>query len=83
MILEHIALLGLKPDIFSHTSDHFELLLTYAEKMLRDGTAYVDDTEPEVMKQQRRNTSSPETGTVCGIFIIYMNRTLSELSVEL
>ena len=53
MILKDVAMLGIKPDLFTHTSDHFDTLMKYCEQMLREGTAYVDDTEPEKMKQER------------------------------
>lgn len=53
MILEDLQLLQIKPDRFTHTSDYFDLMLDYCEKLMKEGKAYVDDTEPEVMKQER------------------------------
>ncbi|ESO85454.1 hypothetical protein LOTGIDRAFT_154947 [Lottia gigantea] len=53
VILEDLKLLGIKYDKFSHTSDHFDSLLQYCEEMIKKKKAYVDDTEPEVMKQER------------------------------
>ena len=53
VILEDVDMLGIKPDMFSHTSDHFDLMLKYCEQMIREGLAYVDDTEPETMKKER------------------------------
>ncbi|XP_012942923.1 bifunctional glutamate/proline--tRNA ligase [Aplysia californica] len=53
VILKDLEMLGVSYDRFSHTSDHFDSLLGFCEHMLRDGTAYVDDTEPEVMKKER------------------------------
>ncbi|BFZ12382.1 hypothetical protein BsWGS_15421 [Bradybaena similaris] len=53
VILEDIALLGITYDKFSHTSDHFDYLLTCCEQLIRQGKAYVDDTEPELMKKER------------------------------
>ncbi|KAH9496205.1 hypothetical protein Btru_010498 [Bulinus truncatus] len=53
VILEDLALLGVNYDKFSHTSDHFNLLMKYCEQMIREGKAYVDDTDPEVMKKER------------------------------
>ncbi|WAR19673.1 SYEP-like protein [Mya arenaria] len=38
---------------FTHTSDHFDKLLELCERMIREGKAYVDDTEPEQMKKER------------------------------
>lgn len=53
MILEDLQLLQIKPDRFTHTSDYFDLMLDYCEKLMREEKAYVDDTEPELMKQER------------------------------
>ncbi|CAH0551913.1 unnamed protein product [Brassicogethes aeneus] len=53
VILEDVEMLEIKPDMFTHTSQYFDLMLEYCEKMLKDGTAYVDDTEAELMKTQR------------------------------
>ncbi|CAH0391735.1 unnamed protein product [Bemisia tabaci] len=53
VILEDVEMLKIKPDIFTRTSDHFEKLLELCEKMLQEGKAYVDDTDPEVMKNER------------------------------
>ena len=38
----------MKHDHFSRTSDHFEIMLNYCEKMMKEGKAYVDDTDAEV-----------------------------------
>ncbi|RZC42964.1 tRNA-synt 1c domain containing protein, partial [Asbolus verrucosus] len=53
VILEDVALLEIKPDMFTHTSQYFDLMLEYCEKLLQEGKAYVDDTDPETMKTQR------------------------------
>lgn len=53
VILEDVDLLQIKPDKFSYTSDYFELILTKCEELLKNGNAYVDDTDPEVMKAER------------------------------
>ncbi|ENN77483.1 hypothetical protein YQE_06011, partial [Dendroctonus ponderosae] len=53
VILEDVAMLQIKPDLFTHTSQYFDLMLQYCEKMIKEGKAYVDDTEPELMKQER------------------------------
>ena len=53
VILEDVALLNIKPDIFSFTSDYFDLYIDYAEKLISEGKAYVDDTPPEDMKAMR------------------------------
>eukprot|EP00761_Pharyngomonas_kirbyi_P013214 gb/GECH01013241.1/.p1 GENE.gb/GECH01013241.1/~~gb/GECH01013241.1/.p1 ORF type:complete len:727 (+),score=193.33 gb/GECH01013241.1/:1-2181(+) len=52
-ILEDLKSLKIKHDIFGYTSDHFELILQYAEQMLKDGKAYIDMTPIDEMRQQR------------------------------
>ncbi len=48
-VIQHdLKLLHVKHDHFSRTSDHFELMLGYCEKLLKEGKAYVDDTDAEV-----------------------------------
>jgi len=46
-------MLEIYPDKFTHTSDHFPLLIELCEKMINSGNAYVDDTPPEQMKEER------------------------------
>ncbi|XP_026551528.1 bifunctional glutamate/proline--tRNA ligase isoform X2 [Pseudonaja textilis] len=53
VILEDVAMLHIKPDQFSYTSDHFEKIMKYAEKLIHEGKAYVDDTPAEQMKSER------------------------------
>ncbi|XP_064604056.1 bifunctional glutamate/proline--tRNA ligase-like [Liolophura sinensis] len=53
VILEDVAMLGIRYDRLTHTSDHFDRLLELCERMIREGTAYVDDTDPEIMKKER------------------------------
>ena len=54
-ILEDLALLGVKGDILSHTSDFFPQIEKYCEEMLREGTAYADNTGVEQMREERFN----------------------------
>ncbi|KAK3888678.1 hypothetical protein Pcinc_007291 [Petrolisthes cinctipes] len=53
VILEDLKLLDIKPDIFSHTSDHFDMMLGMCEKLIREQHAYCDDTDRETMKKER------------------------------
>ncbi|GAB1609594.1 bifunctional glutamate/proline--tRNA ligase-like [Argonauta hians] len=53
VILEDVKLLGIEYNLLSYTSDHFDALLDLCTKMIKSGDAYVDDTNPEVMKQER------------------------------
>ncbi|XP_062303680.1 bifunctional glutamate/proline--tRNA ligase isoform X4 [Osmerus eperlanus] len=53
VILEDVSQLQIKPDQFTYTSDHFPKIQNMAEKLLKEGKAYIDDTPPEQMKQER------------------------------
>ena len=53
VILEDLKMLKVKPDQFTHTSDHFDTIMMYAEKMIREGKAYADDTPGDKMKEER------------------------------
>ncbi|XP_074597526.1 glutamyl-prolyl-tRNA synthetase [Brevipalpus obovatus] len=48
-----VAMLEIKPDICSYTSDHFRTMLEKCEDLLRRGLAYVDDTPADQMKAER------------------------------
>ncbi|KAJ7378547.1 Bifunctional glutamate/proline--tRNA ligase [Desmophyllum pertusum] len=53
VILEDLKMLEIKPDMFTHTSDHFDTIMMYADKMIREGKAYADDTPGDKMKEER------------------------------
>lgn len=53
VILEDLAMLGVKYDHFSHTSEHFDFIQECCEKMLKEGRCYVDDTPADQMKIER------------------------------
>ncbi|XP_037952886.1 bifunctional glutamate/proline--tRNA ligase-like isoform X2 [Teleopsis dalmanni] len=53
VILGDLELLEIKPDLFTHTSNYFDLMLTYCEQMINNDKAYVDDTPPDQMKLER------------------------------
>lgn len=55
-IIEDLALLNIKADQISHTSDHFDTLHALAIKLIKDGNAYADDT---LQMQVRRRRSTP------------------------
>lgn len=71
VILEDVDMLEIKPDLFTHTSSYFDLMLELCEKLIKEGKAYVDDTEAELMKQQREqriesaNRTNCKAGLVC------------------
>uniref|UniRef100_A0A8C5EIH5 Bifunctional glutamate/proline--tRNA ligase n=1 Tax=Gouania willdenowi TaxID=441366 RepID=A0A8C5EIH5_GOUWI len=53
VILEDVSMLQIHPDQFTYTSDHFPVIMKFAEQLLSEGKAYIDDTPPEQMKLER------------------------------
>lgn len=64
-------MLKIVPDRWTHSSDHFELMLELCEKLLKEGKAYVDDTDAETMRKEReertesKNRSNSTFPTEC------------------
>ncbi|KAK3328279.1 tRNA synthetases class I, catalytic domain-containing protein [Cercophora scortea] len=54
-ILEDLALMGVKPDQQSFTSDYFDYLYDMCIRMIKEGHAYADDTLQMEMRDQRWN----------------------------
>ncbi|EUC33350.1 hypothetical protein COCCADRAFT_36814 [Bipolaris zeicola 26-R-13] len=54
-IVEDCALLGIKPDSVSYTSDWFDQLYEMCVQAIKDGLAYADDTVQEKMRDERMN----------------------------
>lgn len=52
-VLDDLAMVGIKGDSISYTSDYFDLLLTYADRIIREGNAYVDNSTREEMAYGR------------------------------
>ncbi|KAK7516976.1 glutamyl-tRNA synthetase [Phyllosticta citriasiana] len=52
-IIEDLALMGIKPDKTTHTSDYFKELYEYCIQLIKEGNAYADDTEQEQMRKER------------------------------
>ncbi len=52
-IIKDLALLGVKPDELSYTSDHFDTIYDYMVKMIKDGKAYCDNTDQETMQKEK------------------------------
>lgn len=46
-------MLQIQPDQFTYTSDHFPTIMKFGEQLLAEGKAYIDNTAPEQMKQER------------------------------
>ncbi len=58
VILHDLKLLEVRHDYFSRTSDHFEVMLQYCEKLIKEGKAYVDDTDAEVRYESSGNITT-------------------------
>ena len=65
VILDNIKMLQVKYDHFSRSSDHFETILNYCEKLIKDGKAYIDDTDAETMKAEREQMESKNRNNSC------------------
>ncbi|GAA0169178.1 aminoacyl-tRNA synthetase [Lithospermum erythrorhizon] len=52
-LLKDIETLGIKYEIVTYTSDYFPQTMEMAEKLIREGKAYVDDTSREKMREER------------------------------
>jgi glutamyl-tRNA synthetase len=52
-IIEDLALIGVKPDKTSYTSDYLEDLYQYCIRIIKEGHAYADDTDQETMRAER------------------------------
>ncbi|XP_024365597.1 glutamate--tRNA ligase, cytoplasmic [Physcomitrium patens] len=53
-ILHDLETLGVKGDVITYTSDYFPQLMEMCEKLIKEGKAYVDDTEREQMQTERK-----------------------------
>jgi glutamyl-tRNA synthetase len=53
-ILQDLETLGVKGDVITYTSDYFPQLMEMCEKLIKEGKAYVDDTEREQMQLERK-----------------------------
>ena len=52
-IIEDLALMGIKPDVLSYTSDYFDYLYDMCVRLIKEGHAYADDTDQETMRDER------------------------------
>lgn len=49
-IIEDLAMLGVKGEKITYTSDYFDQLHQYCIRMIKEGNAYADDTVQEVVR---------------------------------
>ncbi|EFC43845.1 predicted protein [Naegleria gruberi] len=52
-ILSDLESLGVKPDIHVRSSDHFDKCIEFAEQLIREGKAYMDDTAVEELRRMK------------------------------
>ncbi|KAI0835238.1 glutamyl-tRNA synthetase [Hypoxylon sp. FL0890] len=52
-IVEDLALMGIKPDVVTYTSDYFDHLYDTCLKLIKEGHAYADDTDVDTMREER------------------------------
>lgn len=65
VIKEDLAMLNVIPDRWTHSSDHFEMMLQMCEKLLKEGKAYVDDTDTETMRKEREERVESKNRNTC------------------
>ena len=62
-ILDDVAWLGFDPGTPAHASDYFEQLYEWAEHLVTQGLAYVDDQDAEAISATRGDFSQPGTNS--------------------
>lgn len=65
VILGDVEMLEIKPDLFTHTSQYFDLMLQYCEQLIKEGKAFVDDTPAEQMKAERDSKTESRNRNNC------------------
>jgi len=64
-IQEDVRWLGYSWDSLRHASDYFDVLYLAAEKLIRQGDAYVDDLTPEEIRAWRGSLTEPGRQSPC------------------
>ena len=64
-IIADLKWLGYEPDAVRYASDYFEQLYEWAELLIRDGKAYVDDQDLETIRAQRGGYGKPGIESPC------------------
>ena len=67
-------MLQIKPDLETRTSDHFDTMIGYCERLLDEGKAFVDDTDAETMRKEREGRVDSKNRDNCIKFcILFLN----------
>ncbi|ORX39158.1 putative glutamate-tRNA ligase [Kockovaella imperatae] len=53
-IQEDLKMIDITYDTIVHTSDHFDKITAYTEQLIKQGDMFMDDTDGETVKEQRR-----------------------------
>lgn len=53
-ILKDLEMIGVEYDTIVHTSDHFDKIQDFTRQLIKQGDAFMDDTDGETVKEQRR-----------------------------
>jgi bifunctional glutamyl/prolyl-tRNA synthetase len=69
VILDDVKMLQIQPDRFTHSSDYFDRMLDYCEQLLREGKAYVDNTDPETMRKERETRTESKNRSNCMVVL--------------
>lgn len=67
-------MLEIKPDMFTHTSQYFDLMLQLCEKLIKEGKAFVDDTPAEQMKAEREQKEESKNRNNCMYLVDFFNQ---------
>jgi len=59
-------MLKIKPDTYTYTSDYFDEMLSFCENvMLKNGLAYVDDTDGDKIRLEREQRIESKNRNNC------------------
>lgn len=65
-------MLKIKPDVFTYTSDYFDKMLDMCENlMIKEGKAYVDDTDGDKMREEREQRVESKNRNNCMYYKLY------------
>lgn len=64
-IISDLERIGIKWDVMTYTSDNFEKMLGFCEKLIKEGKAYTDNTNMETIRIERENRISSRCRDNC------------------